>query len=113
MICNERASVDTQYDTLKAKEEAALELFTQQIQDLKSNQLDMDDSKGERDNLLQKTEGTLEEARISADKRKAMQDEMAIAMLHEKTQHEEEVHNVKMQHKEEVWGICGKYKKEL
>ncbi|XP_078394105.1 GRIP1-associated protein 1-like, partial [Cetorhinus maximus] len=55
----------------------------------------------------------LEEARKSADKRKAMLDEMAIESQQEKTRHKEEVSNVKLQHEKEVLGIRAKYEKEL
>ncbi|XP_043935944.1 GRIP1-associated protein 1 isoform X3 [Protopterus annectens] len=55
----------------------------------------------------------LEEARKTAEKRKAMLDEMAIDMQQEKTRHKEEVSNVKVQHEKEVLSIRAKYEKEL
>ncbi|XP_078520784.1 GRIP1-associated protein 1 isoform X2 [Lissotriton helveticus] len=63
----------------------------------------------EKERLLQ----DLEEARKSADKRKAMLDEMAIEMQKEKTRHKEDLGNVKLHHEKEVLGIRAKYEKEL
>ncbi|XP_075041638.1 GRIP1-associated protein 1 isoform X2 [Mixophyes fleayi] len=62
---------------------------------------------------MQQLQQDLDEARKSADKRKAMLDEMAIEMQQEKTRHKEEVGNIKLQHEKEVLSIRGKYEKEL
>ncbi|XP_053329070.1 GRIP1-associated protein 1 isoform X2 [Spea bombifrons] len=62
---------------------------------------------------IRRLQQDLEEARKSADKRKAMLDEMAIEMLQEKTQHKDEVGNIKLQHEKEVLSIRAKYEKEL
>ncbi|KAM8934386.1 LOW QUALITY PROTEIN: GRIP1-associated protein 1 [Pelodytes ibericus] len=62
---------------------------------------------------IQRLQQDLDEARKSADKRKAMLDEMAIEMLQEKTRHKDEVGNVKLQHEKEILSIRAKYEKEL
>ncbi|XP_030640787.1 GRIP1-associated protein 1 isoform X1 [Chanos chanos] len=55
----------------------------------------------------------LDEARKTADKRKAMLDEMAIEMAQEKSQHKEELSDVRLQHEKEVLGVRARYEKEL
>ncbi|CAH2317134.1 Hypothetical predicted protein [Pelobates cultripes] len=62
---------------------------------------------------LKRLQQDLDEARKSADKRKAMLDEMAIKMQQENSCHKEEVGNVKLQHEKEVLSIRAKYEKEL
>lgn len=49
----------------------------------------------------------------TADKRKAMLDELAIEMAQEKSRHKEELSNVRLQHEKEVLSIRGRYEKEL
>lgn len=51
--------------------------------------------------------------RQTADKRKAMLDELAIEMAQEKSRHKEEVSDVRLQHEKEVLGIRARYEKEL
>ncbi|ROI46605.1 GRIP1-associated protein 1 [Anabarilius grahami] len=63
----------------------------------------------EKDKLQQE----LEEARKTADKRKAMLDELAIEMAQEKSRHKEELSNVRLQHEKEVLSIRARYEKEL
>ncbi|XP_069040566.1 GRIP1-associated protein 1 isoform X1 [Lepisosteus oculatus] len=55
----------------------------------------------------------LEEARKTADKRKAMLDEMAIETAQEKSRHKEDLGNARLQHEKEVLGIRAKYEREL
>ncbi|KAJ8016573.1 hypothetical protein DPEC_G00008640 [Dallia pectoralis] len=55
----------------------------------------------------------LEEARKTADKRKAMLDELAIEMSTEKSRHKEELSDVRLQHEKEVLGVRARYEKEL
>ncbi|XP_048064819.1 GRIP1-associated protein 1 isoform X2 [Megalobrama amblycephala] len=63
----------------------------------------------EKDKLQQE----LEDARKTADKRKAMLDELAIEMAQEKSRHKEELSNVRLQHEKEVLSIRARYEKEL
>ncbi|GAA6070765.1 GRIP1-associated protein 1-like isoform X1, partial [Tachysurus ichikawai] len=49
----------------------------------------------------------------TADKRKAMLDELAIEMAKEKSRHKEELSDVRLQHEKEVLGIRARYEKEL
>lgn len=49
----------------------------------------------------------------TADKRKAMLDELAIEMAQEKSRHKEELGNVRLQHEKEVLSIRARYEKEL
>ncbi|XP_038673927.1 nuclear mitotic apparatus protein 1 isoform X2 [Scyliorhinus canicula] len=72
-ICNEKASVVTQYDTLKTEKEAELELLTQQIQALKSNQSGMEDLKRERDHLKQKVQALGTEVAEVTSKNQSLQ----------------------------------------
>ncbi|XP_072333589.1 nuclear mitotic apparatus protein 1-like isoform X2 [Scyliorhinus torazame] len=72
-ICNEKASVVTQYETLKTEKEAELELLTQQIQALKSNQVGMEDLKRERDNLEHKVQGLGTEVAEVTSKNQSLQ----------------------------------------
>ncbi|XP_067889126.1 nuclear mitotic apparatus protein 1 isoform X2 [Heterodontus francisci] len=55
-ICNEKASVVTHYEKLKAEKAAELEMLTKQIQALEGNQLAIEDLKEERDKLAQKVQ---------------------------------------------------------
>ncbi|XP_061114696.1 GRIP1-associated protein 1 isoform X2 [Conger conger] len=63
----------------------------------------------ERDTLQQ----ALEESRKTADKRKAMLDELAIEVAQEKSRHKEELSDVRLQHEKEVLGVRARYEKEL
>ncbi|KAJ8371299.1 hypothetical protein SKAU_G00113270 [Synaphobranchus kaupii] len=55
----------------------------------------------------------LEESRKTADKRKAMLDELAIEVAQEKSRHKEELSDVRLQHEKEVLGVRARYEKEL
>ncbi|XP_062939163.1 GRIP1-associated protein 1 isoform X1 [Cynocephalus volans] len=55
----------------------------------------------------------LQEARKSAEKRKAMLDELAMETLQEKSQHKEELGAVRLQHEKEVLGVRARYEREL
>ncbi|XP_010890114.2 GRIP1-associated protein 1 isoform X2 [Esox lucius] len=55
----------------------------------------------------------LEETKKTADKRKAMLDELAIEMSTEKSRHKEELSDVRLQHEKEVLGVRARYEKEL
>ncbi|XP_062890744.1 GRIP1-associated protein 1 isoform X2 [Mobula hypostoma] len=62
---------------------------------------------------VQQLEQELEEARKSADKRKAMLDELAIEIQQEKGRHKEAVGDLKLQHEKEVLAVRAKYEREL
>ncbi|KAM6143661.1 GRIP1-associated protein 1 isoform 1-T1 [Erethizon dorsatum] len=55
----------------------------------------------------------LQEARKSAEKRKAMLDELAMETLQEKSQHKEELGAVQLRHEKEVLGVRARYEREL
>ncbi|XP_064779016.1 GRIP1-associated protein 1-like isoform X2 [Oncorhynchus masou masou] len=55
----------------------------------------------------------LEEAKKTADKRKAMLDELAIDIITEKSRHKDELSDVRLQHEKEVLGVRARYEKEL
>ncbi|XP_043427398.1 GRIP1-associated protein 1 isoform X2 [Prionailurus bengalensis] len=55
----------------------------------------------------------LQEARKSAEKRKAMLDELAMETLQEKSQHKEELGVVRLRHEKEVLGVRARYEREL
>lgn len=55
----------------------------------------------------------LQDARKSAEKRKAMLDELAMETLQEKTQHKEELGAVRLRHEKEVLGVRARYEREL
>uniref|UniRef100_G1R907 GRIP1 associated protein 1 n=1 Tax=Nomascus leucogenys TaxID=61853 RepID=G1R907_NOMLE len=55
----------------------------------------------------------LQEARKSAEKRKAMLDELAMETLQEKSQHKEELGAVRLRHEKEVLGVRARYEREL
>ncbi|KAJ8399985.1 hypothetical protein AAFF_G00400240 [Aldrovandia affinis] len=63
----------------------------------------------EKDKLQQELEAT----RKTADKRKAMLDELAIDVAQEKSRHKEELSDVWLQHENEVLGVGARYEKEL
>ncbi|XP_077464515.1 GRIP1-associated protein 1 isoform X2 [Stigmatopora argus] len=54
-----------------------------------------------------------EESKKTADKRKAMLDDMAIQLNQEKSNHKEALSDFKLQHEKEVLGIRARYEKEL
>lgn len=55
----------------------------------------------------------LQEARKSAEKRKAMLDELAMESMQEKTQHKEELGAVRLRHEKELLGVRARYEREL
>uniref|UniRef100_H3CE16 GRIP1 associated protein 1 n=1 Tax=Tetraodon nigroviridis TaxID=99883 RepID=H3CE16_TETNG len=63
----------------------------------------------EKDRLLLE----LEEAKKTAEKRKAMLDEMAIQLNQEKSNHKEALSDLKLQHEKEILGVRARYEKEL
>ncbi|KAJ8399380.1 hypothetical protein AAFF_G00410920 [Aldrovandia affinis] len=63
----------------------------------------------EKDKLQQELEAT----RKTADKRKAMLDELAIDVAQEKSRHKEELSDARLQHEKEVLGVRARYEKEL
>uniref|UniRef100_A0ACB8EP72 Uncharacterized protein n=1 Tax=Sphaerodactylus townsendi TaxID=933632 RepID=A0ACB8EP72_9SAUR len=63
----------------------------------------------EKELLLQ----DLDEARKTAEKRKAMLDEMAIETQQEKGRHKEELGNFRLQHEKEVLAVRARYEREL
>ncbi|XP_062855304.1 GRIP1-associated protein 1 isoform X2 [Trichomycterus rosablanca] len=63
----------------------------------------------EKDKLQQ----DIEEVRKTADKRKAMLDELAIETAQEKSRHKEELSDLRLQHEKETLSIRARYEKEL
>ncbi|KAL1021167.1 hypothetical protein UPYG_G00009680 [Umbra pygmaea] len=61
----------------------------------------------------EKLQQELDDTRKTADKRKAMLDELAIEMNTEKSRHKEELSDVRLQHEKEVLGVRARYEKEL
>uniref|UniRef100_A0A8D0APM8 GRIP1 associated protein 1 n=1 Tax=Sander lucioperca TaxID=283035 RepID=A0A8D0APM8_SANLU len=55
----------------------------------------------------------LEEAKKTAEKRKAMLDDMAMQLNQEKSDHKEALSDLKLQHEKEVLGVRARYEKEL
>ncbi|XP_044066169.1 GRIP1-associated protein 1 isoform X2 [Siniperca chuatsi] len=55
----------------------------------------------------------LDEAKKTAEKRKAMLDDMAIQLSQEKSDHKEALSDLKLQHEKEVLGVRARYEKEL
>ncbi|XP_059106623.1 GRIP1-associated protein 1 isoform X2 [Peromyscus eremicus] len=55
----------------------------------------------------------LQEARKTAEKRKAMLDELAMETMQEKSQHKEELGAVRLRHEKEVLGVRARYEREL
>ena len=49
----------------------------------------------------------------SAEKRKAMLDELAMETLQEKSQHKEELGAIRLRHEKEVLGVRARYEREL
>nr|XP_046251599.1 GRIP1-associated protein 1 isoform X5 [Scatophagus argus] len=63
----------------------------------------------EKDKLLRE----LDEAKKTAEKRKAMLDDMAIQLNQEKSDHKEALSDLKLQHEKEVLGVRARYEREL
>ncbi|KAM3617056.1 uncharacterized protein V6R79_001690 [Siganus canaliculatus] len=55
----------------------------------------------------------LDEAKKTAEKRKAMLDDMAMQLNQEKSDHKEALSDLKLQHEKEVLGVRARYEKEL
>ncbi|XP_015846087.1 GRIP1-associated protein 1 isoform X11 [Peromyscus maniculatus bairdii] len=55
----------------------------------------------------------LQEARKTAEKRKAMLDELAMETMQEKSQHKEELGAVRLRHEKEMLGVRARYEREL
>ncbi|KAK2850916.1 hypothetical protein Q5P01_007192 [Channa striata] len=55
----------------------------------------------------------LDEAKKTAEKRKAMLDDMAMQLTQEKSNHKEALSDLKLQHEKEVLGVRARYEKEL
>ncbi|XP_029291735.1 GRIP1-associated protein 1 [Cottoperca gobio] len=55
----------------------------------------------------------LDEAKKTAEKRKAMLDDMAVQLMQEKSDHKEALSDLKLQHEKEVLGVRARYEKEL
>ncbi|KAG8447296.1 hypothetical protein GDO86_014672 [Hymenochirus boettgeri] len=99
---NEKETLLTQKEDLKTQLQESLHANRRLVDQLQEKEQEIE-------HLCQ----DLDEARKSADKRKAMLDELAIEMLQEKTRHKEEVGNVKLQHEKEALSIRAKYEREL
>ncbi|XP_053551484.1 GRIP1-associated protein 1 isoform X2 [Bombina bombina] len=99
---NEKESLLAQRDDLKTQLQESVRANTRLLEQLQ-----------EHTQEIQHLQQELDETRKSADKRKAMLDEMAIEMLQEKTKHKEDLGNVRLQHEKEVLSIRAKYEKEL
>uniref|UniRef100_A0A3B3CUG7 GRIP1 associated protein 1 n=1 Tax=Oryzias melastigma TaxID=30732 RepID=A0A3B3CUG7_ORYME len=63
----------------------------------------------EKERLLRE----LDEAKKTAEKRKAMLDDMAIQLIQEKSDHKEALSDLKLQHEKEVLAVRARYEKEL
>ncbi|KAM4610479.1 GRIP1-associated protein 1 isoform 2-T2 [Polymixia lowei] len=63
----------------------------------------------ERERVLRE----LDEAKKTAEKRKAMLDDMAMQLNQEKSDHKEAMSDLKLQHEKEVLGVRARYEKEL
>ena len=63
--------------------------------------------------LERRLTGVLLPAHQSAEKRKAMLDELAMETLQEKSQHKEELGAVRLRHEKEVLGVRARYEREL
>ncbi|XP_063289234.1 GRIP1-associated protein 1 isoform X3 [Pelobates fuscus] len=106
---SELHQVQGERETLLAQKE---DLKTQLQESVRANSR-LAEQWEEQSQDLKRLQQDLDEARKSADKRKAMLDEMAIKMQQENSCHKEEVGNVKLQHEKEVLSIRAKYEKEL
>lgn len=63
--------------------------------------------------LERRLTGVLLPGHQSAEKRKAMLDELAMETLQEKSQHKEELGAVRLRHEKEVLGVRARYEREL
>uniref|UniRef100_A0A670YKL7 GRIP1 associated protein 1 n=1 Tax=Pseudonaja textilis TaxID=8673 RepID=A0A670YKL7_PSETE len=99
---NEKEALAAQQDDLNTQLQESLRGNTrlmEQVQELVQ----------EKGRLLQE----LDEVRKTAEKRKAMLDEMAIETQQEKGRHKEELGNLRLQHEKEMLAVRARYEREL
>ncbi|XP_008116590.1 GRIP1-associated protein 1 isoform X2 [Anolis carolinensis] len=99
---NEKETLAAQRDDLNTQLQESLRANTRLLEQLQ-------ELGQEKDRLLQ----DLDETRKTAEKRKAMLDEMAIETLQEKGRHKEEISNLRLQHEKEVLAVRARYEREL
>ncbi|KAJ7317515.1 hypothetical protein JRQ81_003677 [Phrynocephalus forsythii] len=99
---SEKEALAAQRDDLNTQLQESLRANTRLVEQLQ-------ELGQEKERLLQE----LEEARKTAEKRKAMLDEMAIETLQEKGRHKEELSNLRLQHEKEVLAVRARYEREL
>lgn len=99
----------TEYEHLMGQKD---DLNTQLQESLRANSRlleQLQETSQEKEQLTQE----LQDARKSAEKRKAMLDELAIETLQEKSQHKEELGAIRLRHEKEVLGVRARYEREL
>ncbi|CAK6449965.1 unnamed protein product [Pipistrellus nathusii] len=99
----------TEYEHLMGQKD---DLNTQLQESLRANSRlleQLQETTQEKEQLTQE----LQDARKSAEKRKAMLDELAIETLQEKSQHKEELGAIRLRHEKEVLGVRARYEREL
>ncbi|KAK5924318.1 hypothetical protein CgunFtcFv8_001196 [Champsocephalus gunnari] len=94
-LLNQRDDLDSQLQESSFSNRKLLEQLTEEGQ--------------EKDKLL----NDLDESKKTAEKRKAMLDEMAVQLMQEKSDHKEALSDLKLQHEKEVLGVRARYEKEL
>ncbi|XP_035237946.1 GRIP1-associated protein 1 isoform X2 [Anguilla anguilla] len=87
--------------------------LSSQLQELNRANSRLLEQLGELGQEKDKLQQGLEESRKTADKRKAMLDELAIELAQEKSRHKEELSDARLQHEKEVLGVRARYEKEL
>ncbi|XP_004587964.2 GRIP1-associated protein 1 isoform X5 [Ochotona princeps] len=131
-------ALQDQIQTAKTQELNMLrEQTTSQAAELQQRQAEYEDLMGQKDDLNSQLQESLransrlleqlqeigqekeqltqelQEARKSAEKRKAMLDELAMETLQEKSQHKEELGAIRLRHEKEVLGVRARYEREL
>ncbi|XP_045426338.1 GRIP1-associated protein 1 isoform X2 [Pipistrellus kuhlii] len=99
----------TEYEHLMGQKD---DLNTQLQESLRANSRlleQLQETSQEKEQLTQE----LQDARKSAEKRKAMLDELAMETLQEKSQHKEELGAIRLRHEKEVLGVRARYEREL
>lgn len=99
----------TEYERLMGQKD---DLNTQLQESLRANSRlleQLQEISQEKEQLTQE----LQDARKSAEKRKAMLDELAMETLQEKSQHKEELGAIRLRHEKEVLGVRARYEREL
>ncbi|XP_015676597.1 GRIP1-associated protein 1 [Protobothrops mucrosquamatus] len=99
---NEKEALAAQWDDLNTQLQESLRgnaRLMEQVQELGQ----------EKERLLQE----FDEVRKTAEKRKAMLDEMAIETQQEKGRHKEELSNLRLQHEKEMLAVRARYEREL